>query len=180
MTETKPASTPIKVGQPAPQFKSMAYVKGDFKEVSLKDYSGKWVCLFFYPLDFTFVCPTEIRSFAEHEAKFREAGCEIVGASTDSEHSHKAWFERDLKEVKFPILADTNHRVSRDYGVLIEEKGIALRGTFLIDPKGTLQWMCINALNAGRSVDDTLRTLRALQTGDLCPADWKPGQKTLS
>jgi alkyl hydroperoxide reductase subunit AhpC len=167
------------VGALAPDFKSQAYVNGQFKEVSLRDFQGKWVCLFFYPLDFTLVCPTEIRSFAASEANFREHGCQIVGASTDSVHSHKAWFERDLPEVKFPVLSDTAHVISRDYGVLIEDKGFALRGTFLIDPKGTLQWMSVNALGVGRSVDEVLRTLQALQTGELCGADWRPGKPTL-
>lgn len=168
-----------KVGQPAPEFKAQAYVNGEFKDVALKDYRGKWVCLFFYPLDFTFVCPTEIRGFAELEKKFQESGCAIIGASTDSVFSHKAWFAQDLPEVKFPVIADTNHSVSRSYGVLIEETGIALRGTFLIDPQGVLQHQSVNALGVGRSVEETLRTLQALQTGDLCPVNWKPGQKTL-
>ena len=169
----------IRIGNLAPDFKVKAYVDGQMKDVALKDYHGKWVCLFFYPLDFTFVCPTEIRGFAQKEAEFKEAGCQILGCSTDSEYSHKAWFERDLKEVKFPILADTAHTVSRGYDVLIEEKGIALRGTFLIDPKGYLQWMSVNALGVGRSVDEVLRTLQALQTGENCPVDWKPGKPTL-
>ncbi|MGE0614043.1 MAG: peroxiredoxin [Bacteriovoracia bacterium] len=180
MTNTTHTNHPaLRVGMPAPQFKTMAYQGGDFKEVSLKDFKGKWVCLFFYPLDFTFVCPTEIRGFAEQAAKFKELNCEIIGASTDSEHSHKAWFERDLKEVRFPVLADTAHFVSRDYNVLIEDKGITLRGTFLIDPQGTLQYMSVNALGVGRSVDEVLRTLSALQTGELCPVDWKPGKATI-
>ena len=170
----------IKVGNPAPQFKTDAYIAGQaFKPVSLSDFKGKWLCLFFYPLDFTFVCPTEIRAFGQAYGKFKEAGCEIVAASTDSTFSHKAWFEKDLPEVKFPILADTNHQLSRDYGVLLEDKGIALRGTFLVDPNGILQWMSINALGTGRSVDEVLRTLNALKTGELCPADWKPGQSTI-
>jgi alkyl hydroperoxide reductase subunit AhpC len=169
----------VKVGTLAPDFKAKAYVAGQFKDVSLRDFQGKWVCLFFYPLDFTFVCPTEIRSFAKHEAEFKEMGCQVVSCSTDSEYSHKAWFERDLAEVKYPILADTAHTISKDYGMLIEEKGIALRGTFLIDPKGILQWTSVSALNVGRSVDEVLRTLQALKTGELCPADWKPGQSTI-
>ncbi len=172
-------STPLKVGSLAPDFKAQAYQGGQFKDVSLKDFQGKWICLFFYPLDFTFVCPTEIRGFAAHEGQFKEAGCQIVGCSTDSVFSHKAWFEKDLSEVKFPVLADTAHHVSRDYGVLLEDKGIALRGTFLIDPKGTLQWMTVNALDVGRSVEEVLRTLQALQTGERCPVDWKPGKATL-
>lgn len=173
------SETTLKVGQPAPEFKATAYVNGQFKEVNLKEHQGKWVCLFFYPLDFTFVCPTEIRNFASKEAEFKELGCSVIACSTDSEYSHKAWFERDMKEVKYPVLADTAHQISKSYGVLVEGKGIALRGTFLIDPKGTLQWMSVNALNVGRSVDEVLRTLQALQTGELCPADWKPGKPTL-
>ena len=171
----------LKVGTAAPDFKADAFVAGqnDPKTVSLKDFQGKWVCLFFYPRDFTFVCPTEIRSFAKHENQFKELGCEVVSCSTDSYYSHKAWFERDLKEVKYPILADTNHKISRDYGVLLEESGAALRGTFLIDPKGVLQWMSVNALGTGRSVEEVVRTLSALKTGTLCPAEWKPGQPTL-
>jgi peroxiredoxin (alkyl hydroperoxide reductase subunit C) len=171
----------LKVGQPAPDFKAPAFVAGQMKDsVSLKDYAGKWVCLFFYPLDFTFVCPTEIRSFGQSEKQFLESNCQVIACSTDSQHSHKAWFEKDLPEVKFPVLADTNHTVSRNYGVLIEDQGIALRGTFLIDPKGVLQHMSVNALGVGRSVEETLRTLQALQTGDLCPVNWKPGQATLT
>jgi peroxiredoxin (alkyl hydroperoxide reductase subunit C) len=172
-------TTALKVGALAPDFRGQAYVGGQFKEVGLKDFQGKWVCLFFYPLDFTFVCPTEIRSFAKHEADFKELGCQVVACSTDSQYSHKAWFEKDLPEVKYPVLADTAHTVSRDYGVLIENQGISLRGTFLIDPKGILQWMSVNALGVGRSVEEVIRTLQALKTGELCPAEWKPGQKTL-
>lgn len=169
----------IRVGMMAPEFKAKAYVSGQFKDVSLKDYQGKWVCLFFYPLDFTFVCPTEIKAFGEIESKFKEAGCEILACSTDSHFTHKAWYERDLKEVKFPVLADTSHEISKSYGVLIENEGIALRGTFLIDPKGVLQHMSINALGIGRSPDEALRTLMAAKTGELCPANWKPGQATI-
>ncbi|MGK5081899.1 peroxiredoxin [Bdellovibrionota bacterium FG-1] len=171
----------LRVGTLAPEFRADAYVSGqnDATTVSLKDFQGKWVCLFFYPRDFTFVCPTEIRSFAQHENEFKEHGCQVVSCSTDSYYTHKAWFERDLKDVKYPILADTNHQISRDYGVLIEETGAALRGTFLIDPKGVLQWMSVNALGTGRSIEEVIRTLAAMKTGSLCPADWRPGQATL-
>ena len=169
----------LKVGQPAPDFRGEAYVSGDFKEVGLKDYHGKWVCLFFYPLDFTFVCPTELRGFAEMEPKFKELGCQVVACSTDSKFSHKAWFEKDLPTVKYPVLADNAHRISRDYGVLIEETGFALRGTFLIDPKGVLQYSAVNALGVGRSVEEVVRILQALQSGELCPLDWKPGKPTI-
>lgn len=177
--ETMTSTPTLRVGMPAPDFKAPAYVAGEFKTVSLKDFKGKWVCLYFYPLDFTFVCPTEIRAFGEKEGQFREANCQVLACSTDSQYSHKAWFERDLKEVKHPVLADTNHEISRAYNVLIEEQGIALRGTFLIDPNGILQWMSVNALGTGRSIDEVLRTLEALKTGELCPANWSKGKPTL-
>lgn len=166
----------LKIGQPAPDFKAQAYVSGDFKDVSLKDYKGKWVVLFFYPLDFTFVCPTELRAFAKMEKDFKEAGAAVIACSTDSAYSHKAWFERDMKEVQYPVMADTNHSISRSYDVLIEEKGIANRGVFLIDPNGILKAATVTDLGVGRSVTETLRVLKASQSGELCPADWKPGE----
>src|SRR5262245_336161 len=113
----------VRIGEKAPMFKAQAYVKGDFKEVSLQDYTGQWVCLFFYPLDFTFVCPTEIETFQKHVKEFRDENCQVIGCSTDSVYSHKAWYERDLKDVEFPVLADNAHHISRAYEVLNEEKG---------------------------------------------------------
>lgn len=171
----------LKLNQPAPEFNQPAYEAGkkDFTEVSLSDYKGKWVVLFFYPRDFTFVCPTEIRGFAKAEAEFAKADTVILAASTDSVHSHKAWFERDLKEVKFPILADTAHTLARDYEVLNESDGTAERGTFIIDPEGNLRYVVLSDGNVGRSVEETLRVVKALQTGGLCPVDWEPGQATL-
>ncbi len=170
----------LKLNQPAPDFTQPAYVAGkDFTEVSLKDYKGKWVILFFYPRDFTFVCPTEIRGFAKAEAEFAKADTVILAASTDSVHSHKAWFERDLAEVKFPVLADTTHSLARDYEVLNENDGTAERGTFIIDPEGDLRYVVLSDGNVGRSVEETLRVVKALQTGGLCPIDWEPGQATL-
>lgn len=169
----------LRVGMCAPEFKSKAYKSGGFVEISSQNFRGRWLCLFFYPLDFTFVCPTELRAFSWHEPKFLENNCDLIACSTDSEYSHKAWFEKDLPDVKFPVIADTNHKVSRDFGVLIEERGITLRGTFLIDPNGILQSMSINSLEVGRSVEEILRTLQALKTGELCPVEWKPGLETL-
>lgn len=169
----------LQVGHPTPYFDEMAYAGGEFKRVRLADYAGKWVVLFFYPRDFTFVCPTEIRGFATHEKEFTDKNAVVIGASTDSEHSHKAWFERDLPMVKFPVLADTAHRVSRAYGVLLEDTGEALRGTFIIDPDGVLKYVVISDLNVGRSVKETLRVLEALQTGERCPIEWEPGSSTL-
>lgn len=171
----------VKVGQKAPDFAAQAYVKGQFKEVRLSDYQGKWVILFFYPLDFTFVCPTELEAFAEDHEEFRSLGAEVLAASVDSVYSHKAWFETDarLKKVAYPIISDINKEISRQYGVLDEDKGVALRGTFIIDPEGILQHMTINNLDVGRSTEETLRTLKALQTGGLCPANWRPGEPLL-
>lgn len=172
----------LRINQDVPTFKLPAYVnghKGDFKEVALEDYKGKWVVLFFYPRDFTFVCPTEIKGFAKQEADFNKIDAHIVAASTDSVYSHKAWFEKDMPEVKFPVLADTAHTLARDYGVLNDTDGTAERGTFIIDPDGKLRYIVISDGNVGRSVAETLRVVEALQTGGLCPIDWEPGQATL-
>ncbi len=170
----------LSIGQAAPTFKANATVKGgDFKEVSLSDYKGKWVVLFFYPLDFTFVCPTEIQGFNANLSKFKEMGAEVIGCSTDSVFSHKAWYEHGLGDIDFPILGDNNLKVSYAYNVLDEEKGLAYRGTFVIDPDGILRSLVVNDLPVGRSVDETLRTVQALQSGELTPCEWKPGGKTL-
>ena len=169
----------IKVGEAAPSFKGEAYVSGEFKPLSLSDYKGKWLVFFFYPLDFTFVCPTELRAFAESEKEFKEAGASVVACSIDSKFSHKAWFERDLKEVKYPILSDITKSISRAYDVLNEEKGIANRGLFIIDPQGIVKYATVTDLSVGRSTDEVLRALKASQSGELCPANWKPGQATL-
>ncbi len=167
----------MKVGEKVPDFAEEAYVNGEMKKVSLP--KGKWTVLFFYPLDFTFVCPTEIRDFAKHEEEFKKSNAVIIGASTDSAYSHKAWFERDLPEVKFPVIADTTHRISRMFDVLKEDQGIAYRGTFIIDPEGVVRYMVMSDLSVGRNVEETLRTLKALQSGELCPINWHPGEKTL-
>lgn len=169
----------IKIGEKAPQFESEAYVNGEFKTIKLDDYKGKWVVLFFWPLDFTFICPTEIKGFAKREEEFKKLNAVILGASTDSVHSHRAWQTKDLPEVKFPLLSDMNHTLASAYGVLIEEKGFALRGTFIIDPEGVLQYSVVSNLNVGRSVEETLRVLKAFQTGELCPVEWEEGEKTL-
>lgn len=164
------------IGHPAPQFTCPSVVNGgDFKDVSLSDYKGKWVVLFFYPLDFTFVCPTEILQFKEHLSKFTEKNAVVLGASIDSVHSHKRWIKDDLGELGFPLLGDVTKRLSRDYGVLLEDKGIATRGTFIIDPEGVIQYMGIHNLNVGRDAGEIVRVLSALQSGELCGAGWKPG-----
>jgi alkyl hydroperoxide reductase subunit AhpC len=176
------------IGKPAPEFTNSAVIDGDFKTVSLSDYKGKYVVLFFYPLDFTFVCPTEIIAFSDRVKEFRDIGCEVLAASTDSQFSHLAWINTPRKqgglgEMNIPVLADTNHKLSRDYGVLKEDEGIAFRGLFLIDPKGILRQITINDLPVGRSVDETLRLVQAFQFvdkhGEVCPANWKPGKDTI-
>ena len=170
----------IRIGQPAPELEGSALINGDIKDFKLSDYRGKnWVVLFFYPLDFTFVCPTEIRGFNAHVADFEKAGTKVIGASVDSIYSHKAWVESDLGPVKFPLFADITKDASRAYGVLNEEAGIAFRGTFIIDDKGIVRSYVVNDLGTGRSIDETLRTIQALQTGANTPCDWKPGEKTL-
>ena len=171
----------LQVGQKAPDFAAQALLAdGSFKDVKLSDYKGKWVVLFFYPLDFTFVCPTEIRNFDKQYAHFKKLGAEVLAASTDSVYSHKAWTESSLGKIQFPMLADTNHSIARSFNVLLEDKGIALRGTFIIDANGVLKSAVVNDLPVGRSVDETLRTLQALQTGKLTGCEWKPGEKTLN
>ena len=170
----------LNINQSAPDFKGIkAYQAGEFKDISLSDYSGNWLVLFFYPRDFTFVCPTEIRGFAKHEADFKALNCDILAASTDSEWSHKAWFERDLPEVKFPILADTTQSMAKAYGILNESDGSADRGLFIVDPEGKIQYVVISPGSVGRSVNETLRVLRAIQSGELCPIEWNEGDTTL-
>lgn len=174
------------VGRLAPDF-TMETVSGngkDFGKVSLSDYRGKWLVLFFYPLDFTFVCPTEITALSDATDEFTALDTEILGVSVDSIHSHKAWIStpkdsNGLGQLQFPLASDMTKKVSNDYGVLIEEEGIALRGLFIIDPEGELKYQVVNHNDVGRSVEETLRVLQALQSGGLCPMNWKPGDKNL-
>lgn len=168
----------LQVGKPAPEFTTEIYSKGNFAKTSLADHRGKWVVLFFYPMDFTFVCPTEIVEMSEKMAEFEKLGAVVLGGSTDSVHSHKAWM-KDLGELNYPLFSDMSREMSRNYGVLIEDKGFALRGTFVIDPEGILRYQLVHDLTVGRNADELLRVLSSLQTGELCPANWKPGQKTL-
>jgi peroxiredoxin (alkyl hydroperoxide reductase subunit C) len=174
------------VGQKAPDFamKTTKDLKTLDHVAKLEDYKGKWLVLFFYPLDFTFVCPTEITAFNDRYEEFAELNCEILGVSTDSVYSHRAWIntprsENGLGELKFPLASDITKEVSRNYGVLVEEEGIALRGLFIIDPEGVVRYQVVHDLNIGRNVDEVLRVLEALQAGGLCPANWRPGQELL-
>jgi peroxiredoxin (alkyl hydroperoxide reductase subunit C) len=169
------------VGKKAPNFEMKA-VSGDgqeFIKVKLDDYKGKWLVMFFYPLDFTFVCPTEITGYSKRVDEFKKLNAELLAVSTDSEYSHQAWIKGDLGKINFPLASDFTKTVSRDFGVLVEEDGVALRGLFIIDPEGNVRYSVIHDLNIGRSVDETLRVLAALQTGGLCPIDWHPGEETL-
>src|SRR4029079_12032658 len=146
--------------------------------ISLSDYKGKYVVLFFYPADFTFICPTEIQEFSRRYEEFRGLNCEVLGASTDSKHSHKAWIKNGLGKLNHPLLDDFNKTISRDYDALMEH-GMALRATVIIDPNGIVQHASYNADLLGRSVAETLRLVQALQTGERCPFGGKRGQKSL-
>jgi peroxiredoxin (alkyl hydroperoxide reductase subunit C) len=178
----------LQVGRQAPHFEVQAYDRtktgtdAQFPTVKLSDFAGQWVCLFFYPLDFTFVCPTEIVAFNKALGDFEDRKTVVLTASTDSVFSHKGWCDAhdDLKNLKYLMLADLNHKLSEAYGVLDEEKGIAYRGIFLIDPTGVLRWLAIHDLGVGRNVTEVLRVLDALQTDKLCPCNWKPGDKTIN
>lgn len=164
------------IDQLAPQFTASAVVDGgEFKTISLSDYKGKWVVLFFYPLDFTFVCPTEITQFKDKLKDFKSAGAEVIGVSIDSVHAHKRWIKDDLGNLGYPLVGDVTHRVSRDYGVLLEDKGFATRGTFIIDPNQKIQYMGIHNTAVGRDANEILRVLNGLQSGELCAAGWKKG-----
>jgi peroxiredoxin (alkyl hydroperoxide reductase subunit C) len=186
MAEATIGQAAAKVGQKAPDFDmpSTKNIEKLDQNVRLSDYEGKWVVLLFYPLDFTFVCPTELTTFSDRYEDFLGIGADVIGVSTDSVHSHRAWLKtpRDkggVEGLKYPLASDITKQVARDYGVLIEDKGVALRGLFVIDPEGTLRYAVIHDLNVGRSADETLRVIQALQTGGLCQAEWRPGQETL-
>lgn len=179
-----------KVGEKAPDFTMPVVRPGDTaktagSKVSLADYKGKWLVLFFYPLDFSLVCPTEITALSDRFEEFEEIGAEVLGVSTDSFYSHMAWVnlpreQHGLGSINYPLASDITQSVARDYGALIEDQGIALRGLFIIDPAGVVQYGVFNNINIGRNTDETLRVLQALQTGGLCPSDWKPGKSLLS
>lgn len=174
--------------KPAPAFEGKAVVNGQFKDIKLSDYKGQYVVLFFYPLDFTFVCPTEIIAFSDRAAEFKKINTQLIACSTDSHFSHLAWTniprnKGGIGEMAIPILSDKSMKVARDYGVLNEETGIPYRGLFIIDDKQNLRQITINDLPVGRSVDETLRLVQAFQFvaehGEVCPAGWKPGSKTM-
>ncbi|MBI4370336.1 MAG: peroxiredoxin [Elusimicrobia bacterium] len=175
------------VQKQAPDFSGPAVMDGNFVEARLSDYKGKWLAFFFYPLDFTFVCPTEITAFSDAIGQFRALNAEVVACSVDSKYSHLAWTQKPRQEgglgkIEFPLLSDITKKIAGDYGVLTAG-GIALRGLFLINPKGNVVYSVVHDLNVGRSVDEVLRVLAAFQqaerTGEVCPANWKPGGQTM-
>lgn len=174
------------INQPAPAFLTQAFHNGKTEEISLKDFRGKWTIIFFYPADFTFVCPTELGDLADNYEKIKELNAEILSVSTDTIFTHKAWHNTSetIKKIKFPMIADPTHKISKAYGVYIPEEGVALRGTFIIDPEGTLKTMEIHDNSIGRSVEELIRKIEAAKFvyehgEEVCPSNWKPGSKTL-
>ncbi|KAK3735814.1 hypothetical protein QZH41_019918 [Actinostola sp. cb2023] len=177
-----------RISKPAPAWEGNAVVNAEFKELKLSDFLGKYLVFFFYPLDFTFVCPTEIIAFSDRIEEFRAINTEVVACSVDSVFTHLAWLNTRRKEgglgkLKYPLLSDLNQQISKDYGVLLENEGHTLRGLFIIDDKGVLRQITMNDLPVGRSVDETLRLVQAFQYtdqhGEVCPAGWKPGKDTI-
>ena len=178
----------VRIGEPAPDFKAMAVVDKQFKEISLSSFRGQYVVLFFWPLDFTFVCPTEIVAFSDKAGAFKERDTTIIGVSVDSHFTHLAWQNTPrsaggLGDIAYPMVADQTHEISRSYDVLCEGQGIAFRGLFLIDKEGIVRHMLVNDLPLGRSVDEALRMVDALkffeENGEVCPANWRPGEKSM-
>jgi NADH-dependent peroxiredoxin subunit C len=176
----------VNINDKAPEFTEDAYINGEIKKISLSDYKGKWVILFFYPADFTFVCPTELGGLADNYDKLKKLGAEVISVSTDTAFVHKAWHDNSetIKKIMFPMLADPARRVTRQYWTLIEEEGLSLRSTYFIDPEGYIKAFEFHNNDIGRSVDETVRKIQAMihvreHKGEVCPMSWKPGEKTL-
>ncbi len=175
-----------KINAKAPGFMAEVYHNEEIKNIKLSDYKGKWVILFFYPADFTFVCPTELEDLANHYEEIKKLNAEVLSVSTDTVYAHKAWHDTSdaVKKINFPMVADPTGNITRDYGVYIEGEGLALRGTFIIDPEGNLKTIEVHANGIGRSGKELIRKLQAAQFvakyGDqVCPANWEPGKDTL-
>ncbi|MGE0131439.1 MAG: peroxiredoxin [Blastocatellales bacterium] len=175
----------LTVGEKFPSFNLKAAVsleKGkEFQEISDSTHRGKWQVVFFWPMDFTFICPTEIAEFGKRNRDFTDRDAQVLGVSTDTQFVHLAWRNNhpDLKNLPYPMLADTKRELSSALGILHKEEGVALRATFIVDPEGIVRWVNVNDLSVGRNVDETLRVLDALQTDELCPCNWEKGEKTL-
>ncbi|HWQ80904.1 MAG TPA: peroxiredoxin [Ignavibacteria bacterium] len=178
----------INLGQKFPEFSKQATVSTapgkEFKTVTSNDHVSKkrWMVMFWYPKDFTFVCPTEIIDFNDKFKEFDSRNCDVIGASTDTEFSHLGWMTSHpgLRELQFPLLADTSKSLGEDLGILEDGEKIAYRATFIVDPNGIVKWVCANDLSVGRNVDEVVRVLDALQSGKLTPCGWKKGEKTLN
>ena len=174
----------LTVGDKFPEFSLQSVVsleKGkEFQTLTNESYKGKWQVVFFWPMDFTFICPTEIAEFGKRNGDFADRDSQVLGASTDTHFVHLAWRNNhaDLKELPFPMLADTKRELSESLGILHKD-GVALRATFIVDPDGIIRWVNVNDLSVGRNVDEAIRVLDALQTDELCPCNWKKGEDTL-
>jgi lipoyl-dependent peroxiredoxin subunit C len=175
----------LTVGEKFPKFKLNAVISlekdKEFQEITESTHQGKWQVIFFWPMDFTFICPTEIAEFGKRNKDFVDRDAQVLGASTDTHFVHLAWRNNhsDLKSLPYPMLADTKRELSSALGILHKEEGVALRATYIVDPEGVIRWVMVNDLSVGRNVDETLRVLDALQTDELCPCNWKKGEKTL-
>jgi peroxiredoxin (alkyl hydroperoxide reductase subunit C) len=175
----------LTIGDKLPDFTLQAVVSLDkgkeFHQITARSHPGKWLVLFSWPMDFTFICPTEIAEFSKRNADFQDRDAQVLGFSTDSHFVHLAWRKdhADLRDLKYPMLADTKRELSQALGILDKKEGVALRATFIVDPDGIIRWVSVNDLSVGRSVAETLRVLDALQTDELCPCNWQPGQATL-
>ena len=175
----------LTVGDKFPEFELQAAVsleKGkEFQEITNRTYAGKWQVVFFWPMDFTFICPTEIAEFGKRYRDFIDREAQVLGASTDTHFVHLAWRHQhsDLKNLPYPMLADTKRELATALGILDKNEGVALRATFIVDPDGIIRWVSVNDLSVGRNVEETLRVLDALQTDELCPCNWRKGEETL-
>lgn len=176
----------VNINDKAPDFSEDAFINGEIKKISLSDYKGKWVILFFYPADFTFVCPTELGELADKYEEFKKLGAEIISVSVDTAFVHKAWHDESptIKKITFPMLADPARRVTKAYYTLIENEGLSLRATYFIDPDGIIKAFEFHDNSIGRNIEETIRKIQAAQfvrknKGEVCPMNWKPGSKTL-
>ena len=173
------------IGKKVSEFKTMAYHMGKLKEITNESMKGKWAAVVFYPADFTFVCPTELEDLAEHYEQFKAEGCEVYSVSTDTHFVHKAWHDTSdrIKKVQYPMLADPTGKLARDFEVMIEEEGLALRGSFIINPEGVIVAYEVHDNGIGREAGELLRKLQAAkfvaEHGEVCPAKWKPGSDTI-
>ncbi|MGE5218668.1 MAG: peroxiredoxin [Chloroflexota bacterium] len=168
---------PLQIGDRAPDFTANGVFRDKVADYSLSAYKGKWLVLFFYPADFTFICPTEVVGFSKMAREFDTENCSILGVSVDNIDSHRSW-ARELGGLEYPLVSDEDKGICRAYGVLDEKEQVALRATFIITPAGLISYQVVSHVNVGRSVEETLRVVKALRTERLCPSDWKPGDPT--